>query len=860
MRVLFTLLLCFALGPKLWSQTNEVCPPSAPVPFSTTESHLTIWDGDQYVPFFVKGMNLGVALPGTSPSELAATTEDYYRWFTDIKEAGFNCIRVYTLHYPRFYAALDSFNTANPSEPLFLMLGIWLEEELAGYNQDLYFLEDTFQHNAEIAVDVIHGDAQIPPRLGKAFGTYTTDVSKWVMAYVLGREVYPNEILNTNRNHPNDRSYSGQYLSVADAEPATRWVAKQMDYVLQYEMDTYGNSRPISFSSWPTLDPIDHPYIFGVSYPEEDTAQIDLAQIDHSKAPGGLFATFHAYPYYPPFVSAEEKYRQESDEYGPNSYIGYLKELRDEHPGMPVVIGEFGTPTSWGNASYAHSGMHHGGMSPDQAGQYGLRMFKNMLRNNLAGGCYFSWIDEWFKRTWITDEYDFPLDARLRWHNIMAPEQNFGLLGYKQTGLQFEPFDFYGITAPVSDVAMQSSYDFLSVKAYLNQPIGNNDTLWLALDTYDANLGESVLPTGQATSNRAEFVLSITQNNATMYVTQAYDAYGIYFGVDNKAIYEEGQRYRSIASDGAPWKLMRWRNEELNSNAIQVVGDLKVNQPGEILNVVTLTEDSVLLEIPWNLINFTDPSLRTVLHDDIDTRGVRETRTSDGIALTWIFNGETLGSSKRYVWDTWTRVSGDYAEVKKSSYYILRDSLRNIDNPVIGQCDAYELAKNSSKTVARSAGVLANDFTLDNHTLQASLVQAPTFGQVALGFDGSFTYTPNPDFEGIDNFSYALNTDGTAPSTPINVLLSVGLENADSALVSKKLRVYPNPSGDLITLEAEGIISRYELIDTQGRLVFDGEANNPVVTLDVSAVREGLYLVTAYSGQAIITRRIQIAR
>ncbi|MGE0090619.1 MAG: hypothetical protein AB7S50_14195 [Bacteroidales bacterium] len=72
------------------------------VPYSTNNNYLNVWNGTQYVPFFVKGTNLDVSVPGTFPGELAATRSDYSKWFTQIKEAGFNCIRIYTLHYPGF--------------------------------------------------------------------------------------------------------------------------------------------------------------------------------------------------------------------------------------------------------------------------------------------------------------------------------------------------------------------------------------------------------------------------------------------------------------------------------------------------------------------------------------------------------------------------------------------------------------------------------------------------------------------------------------------------------------------------------------------------------------------------------------
>ncbi|MGB0166842.1 MAG: Ig-like domain-containing protein [Luteibaculum sp.] len=772
-RILSTLFVFIAVQSIATAQ-NQFCDPDSSLPFVTDSTHFKVWDGKAYQPFFVKGMNLGISLPGKSPGELDASVSDYYRWFTEIKDAGFNCIRTYTLHYPRFYQTLDSFNLQHPNEPLFVLIGIWLEEELPGYNQDLYFLTDTFDINARFAIDAVHGQAQIGPRFGKAFGTFDTDISKWVLGYIMGREVYPAEVLNTNELHFADRTYNGVYLKVQSAEPATKWVAERMDKVLQYEMNKYGTARPISFSSWPTLDPIDHEFIPGVSYPEEDTAQIDLTKVDFRNAPAGMFASFHAYPYYPPFVSSTEAYRQEVDQYGPNSYLGYIKALRDYHKGMPTMIAEFGTPTSWGSASFSHSGMDHGGVSDDQSGQNALRMFQNMEQANMPGGCYFAWIDEWFKRTWIVDEYDFPLESRQRWHNIMSPEQNFGLKGFRQTNTSTETFLNFSVVDPVFSVKTDATYSFFKMDLVLNAPLQTGDTLWVGIDTYDAGLGESILPNGTVVSNRAEFALEITATDANLYVTEAYDAYGIYFGVDNKPIYE-GSQFRSVVSNGGEWKILRWRNDELNDEAIQVVGDLKVNQPNEPLGAVQISGgDMIEVKLPWNLINFVDPSQRVVMHDDTASRGITETRNTDGIALTLDYKGVLHENPSRYNWTTWQTVGNDYEEYFKSSYFVLKDSLPTIRNPMVSKCDYYEVKNGKDTLIVTKRGVLANDFLLDGKGLTASLRDSTTHGTIELFADGSFRYTPVDTFLGIDQFTYNILGPGQAPSigTEVSILVT----------------------------------------------------------------------------------------
>ncbi len=113
---------------------------------------------------FIKGINMGIAKPGTHPSELAASRADYGRWLQMIREAGFNAIRLYTLHYPHFYEVPDSFSLANPQHPVLFFQGVWLEEEVPGYDEDLYSLTAYFDREIEENVDCVHGNRTVPRR------------------------------------------------------------------------------------------------------------------------------------------------------------------------------------------------------------------------------------------------------------------------------------------------------------------------------------------------------------------------------------------------------------------------------------------------------------------------------------------------------------------------------------------------------------------------------------------------------------------------------------------------------------------------------------------------------------------------
>ncbi|MEG4385594.1 cadherin-like domain-containing protein, partial [Microcoleus sp. N9_A2] len=69
-------------------------------------------------------------------------------------------------------------------------------------------------------------------------------------------------------------------------------------------------------------------------------------------------------------------------------------------------------------------------------------------------------------------------------------------------------------------------------------------------------------------------------------------------------------------------------------------------------------------------------------------------------------------------------------------------------------------------------GVLANDIDPDGDTLTAKLVSLPNNGKINFNPDGSFSYTPNPGFVGLEEFSYSVS-DGTFTSASAVIGINV---------------------------------------------------------------------------------------
>lgn len=846
---LLLLILIFAIS---FIHTKAANNQQNQLPYSTNNTNLTIWNGDKYVPFFIKGINLGVALPGNYPGELNVTKQQYAKWFGQIKSLGFNCIRIYTLHYPHFYEVLDSFNMANKQNPLLFFQGVWLNEEGLGYNHNLYLLTDTFNREIEENIDCVHGNKVIAPRFGKAYGNYTVNASKWNLGYIIGREIIPEEILYTNEVNVLNTSFTGQHFSILNATPSETWVTSHLNHVVYYEKSKYNTQRPVSCSSWPTLDPLYHPE---EENRMEDTASINLSKLTIIDAPAGFFISYHAYPYYPDFISSQTSYQPYSDNYGKNSYLGYLTELKSHYPQYPLIIAEYGVPSSWGIAHYASSGMNHGGLNEYEQGETNIRLLNNIEESNCGGGIQFSWIDEWFKRTWITDPLDYLSDRRILWHNITAAEQNFGLLSFQNKQNQLNLWKTFNDTSSIQKIYVDAGFDYFKLKIKLKDYFQQPDEIWVAIDTYNENIGESILPTGDTLPYRAEFALKINNHSASLYVTQAYDTYGIWHKISPPE-----QLYHSIVADGKPWNLVKWKNNE-PYNEVQYIGDLNVNygfQPVNSDDAVIITEDSIDIRIPWTLLNVVDPSQMRVFNDKRNTL-LPEDTISDGFAVAIQYQKKIFKTDNRFKWNTWNTVYNNFVETPKISYQTMEDRLQEFNTKAIAVCDSFGLKYNtSSYYIASDSGLLVNDFDLDNNVLIPVIIDNTNHGILDLNNDGSFTYTPSASFVGNDFFTYSL-FDGYSLSEPATVKINIKglfmvLENEN---IKENFWVYPNPSIDWFKIEANEKIKTIRIFNSKGNMVFEKHnVYSKFYELNPHDFQEGMYLVSVEINEKIFVKKL----
>jgi VCBS repeat-containing protein len=126
------------------------------------------------------------------------------------------------------------------------------------------------------------------------------------------------------------------------------------------------------------------------------------------------------------------------------------------------------------------------------------------------------------------------------------------------------------------------------------------------------------------------------------------------------------------------------------------------------------------------------------------------------------------------------------------------------DAPVVNNDEAYETDEDTTLEVSALAGVLANDTDIDGDTLTAILVDGlgPHHGTLTLNPDGSFTYTPDENFHGLDGFSYRVS-DGTVESDAIAVTITVNPVN-DAPVAAPD--TYGTPNNVKLIVASPGVL------------------------------------------------------
>ena len=708
---------------------------------TTNKEEILLDQGNGMEPFTVRGVNLGSGIPGEWATDYAIDEETYLRWFAMIQEMGANTIRVYTILNDEFYNAFYEYNKDN-DDPLWLIHGVWINDYTQNSHRDAYDedFQETFIRDCRTVVDLLHGKKKLSLGRGTGSGSYRKDVSQWVIGYILGVEWEDVTVAYTNHKYEGLKPYKGEYLSASEeASPFESMLAEVGDKMIAYESSKYKEQRLIAFSNWPTTDPFQYPEQVTVYFMK--CGYVDVSHIVKEDAfISDQFVSYHVYPYYPDYLGylldENGKVNQEMidkktlkfstleegvpwdevmegsveealyDEDGNvNSYAAYLKMLTAYHD-MPVVISEFGVSTGRGMAQRdRYTGRNQGNMSEEEQGEALLSCWEDIMDAGCAGGCVFTWQDEWFKRTWNT-MHAVDLTKTPYWSDYQTNEQYFGLLSFdpgEEESVCYVDGDKKewkdeDLVTESDGLRLSMKYDekFLYLLIEKEDYDPNRDILYLPVDTTQKSGSTYCRQEDVSFTRAADFLIVLDgEKNSRVLVQERYNTLRAmyYQETDQEDAYQDPPDKDS--PDFQPIELVlqtamlliesdlqggtepyEERAETYETGILRHGNGNPQSEDFDSLTDFCINGDVIEVRLPWQLLNFANPS-EMEIHDDYYEHYGVEYQQIDQLYIGAAAQSGTESVEGRinmesFALEGWGK-KVTYHERLKESYYILKD-------------------------------------------------------------------------------------------------------------------------------------------------------------------------------------------
>ena len=659
---------------------------------------LMIANDDSYEEVIVKGVNIGGSIPGHYVTDYAIPYETYYSWLESIHELGSNTVRLNTIFNDDFYDAFYDYNEAH-DEKLYLIQGI---------NLDSYVLNshhDGFSHayygelitRAENAVDVVHGRKKMTlNNVGK--GKYKKNVSKYVLAYVVGSEWIDDTIMYTDNKYKDRSGFSGNYISTEDgATPFETMLAKVLDHLITYETKKYNEQHSISFINSPATDPVgDIPVIKEdeneVTYltPENlkffyhKIVRLDIEHLKSQNNYEGLFAAYNISSYYPNYLSYEK------DEYE-DTYYTYLRKLNNHHK-VPVLVTEFAYSTSRGVSSLADDKYgNFGGMTEEEQGNAFVNAYHTIIETGSAGGLIATWQDEWDKRSWNTiEKIDIP--ETMNWNDVQTTNQGLGLLTFdpgKEQSVcyvdgEISEWSEEDIVVDTKDLSLSVKQDEKYLYFFVDKKKNQQMPLYIPLDVTNKSGTKSADYYNLKFDRDVDFLIVLDGTEGKILVQEYYDVLNAVDGYEllGRNSYEfkpskDSSKFDDINLLIEPYSTNKYSRNYKQATLVNT-GHLTFGNGNPSSTDYNSQADfyendgKIEIRIPWQILNFSDPS-SMMIHDDYYEHYGVESYKIDELYLGASFSSDiSLSSYKLKPWGE--KIT--YHERLKKSYDIVKKDWR----------------------------------------------------------------------------------------------------------------------------------------------------------------------------------------
>ena len=676
--------------------------PNAPITadFRTLDGSIQHLESGQWEPLEIRGVDVSSSLPGEPAMDFTAGSEDYLRWFESIAALGANTVRVYTIMDSDFYEAFYQFNTESGST-LYLLQGLQVSDAANYGAADAYdsdFRELLIQ-NGQAAVDVIHGRKNIT--LGDTSGTgiYHWDVSPWVLGYLVGSEWDSGNIAYTNNSTLHPLSYQGTYFTtVPEANRFEVLMAEVMDRIMQYETNKYKAQRLIAFVNDPNNDPFEYEDLYSTRFFKYN--QVDAENIIPTQAlRSGYFAAYRLSQFdedFLDYLTQEQRAELGSDLYSLDTaaiYNGYLDLLGRYHT-IPVVAAGFGFST-------ARAPVYEGEepLTEQEQGDRFVEVSREAAEAGWAGVFVSTWQDVWERRTWNTTYAT--LDSLMPvWQDVQSDGQGYGLLQFSWeekpacvvdgSSSEWTEEDVV-LSGPQGSLSMRYDEKYLYFFAEPEDFDSSADILYIPIDTTQES-GSTYCENYDLSFERAcDFVICIDRGGTSRVVVQeryetlwAMHAYETDRVDPYDALRDKNsplfRPIRLLVQREDPVPVGGWEAYPTYETGILREGNADPDAADyNSLADFHFTYSGVEIRIPWELLNFGNPS-EMMIHDDYyENYGV------EYIHIDEMYVGMAAGDATEYripmtsfALEGWGKTV-TYHERLKESYYILQEYWRKLD-------------------------------------------------------------------------------------------------------------------------------------------------------------------------------------
>jgi cysteine-rich repeat protein/VCBS repeat-containing protein len=338
----------------------------------------------------------------------------------------------------------------------------------------------------------------------------------------------------------------------------------------------------------------------------------------------------------------------------------------------------------------------------------------------------------------------------------------------------------------------------LTITAVNDTPLGGDDTYTVAedevLDRSGGAGAEGVLDNDQ----------DVEGDNLTATLVGGVTNGALGFNADGTFTYTPSAEYNgpdsftyTVTDDGVPAETSALITVNITVSA---VNDAPVAQDDPTF---TVDEDLTLNEpaITGLLVNDTDVDNVTVdltasLVDDTNANGTVVVNADGSFDYSPDANFNGVATFTYQVVD-----NGTPAETSNIATATI--TVNAVNDVPIGTDDAHNVAEDGTLNVDIASGVLANDTDVEGDNLTVAVDTNVSNGVLTLNADGSFDYTPDADFNGVDTFTYLITDDGTPAETSVAVTVTITIDPVNDAPVAVDDPAYTVVEDNILT--ADGV-------------------------------------------------------